>query len=82
MDQWDKYDAEGRKFIKVGKSYIIYPDLPARHPNRRKIHVRGIVDDGIVVYRAWHTRHRCWCYNTEPFFYYGMLLESGSIKRG
>jgi hypothetical protein len=79
---YEKEIEAARKFIVVGKSYTLNHTLPAYHPNRKKIHVRAIVDDDVVVYRSWSKRKQGWRYSTEILFYYALMMEGKRIKRG
>jgi hypothetical protein len=70
-----------RELIEIGQSYIVYPNLPASHPSRRKIHVRAIVDDFQVVSRTWGGPARRWFYNVDSLWSLGFLLENDSLKK-
>ena len=81
IERCERDEKLARDMIEVGKAYIKYPDLPPRHPNRAKIHVRGIVDDDIVVYRRWSQAKRRWYYATEHMMILGMMIDNGQLKR-
>ena len=70
-----------RKFIEVGKSYVLNYTLPASHPSRKKIHIRAIVDNDVIVFRAWSRRKRCWYYGNEILFYYALMMECKRIRK-
>ena len=45
-------------------------------------HVRGIVDDDMIVIRTWVKHKARWSYECHHRDYYELLWERGYLKRG
>jgi hypothetical protein len=64
----DEKGSSDKVIVEVGKSYRL--NYGKGNPNNQTIHVRGIVDDDIVVYRVWRRRWQSWHYVTEPMYFF------------
>lgn len=64
--------------IEVGKSYRI--NYGVGNINNKLIHVRGIVDGDIVVYREWWKSKKYWRYFVNDMLYFDMLFWDGIMK--
>ena len=51
-----------------------------KDPGIGKIHVRGFVDEHIVVYRYWRRRKQYWQYMTIPDWVVTMYVDAGFWK--
>jgi len=64
--------------IQNGKSYRIF--FSEGNLNNGCIHVRGIIDNDIIIYRDWSKRKQRWCYRAddsgllEKYFKEGYLI--------
>lgn len=64
------------KLIQPGKPLWIYP---RDNFNHKKIHIRSIVDDRVVVYRFWRRNKKFWQYDCDNLFYFQLLYENGNL---
>ena len=66
---------------------LLQPDKKVRrffsegNVNNALLHIRGIVDNGWIVYRVWSRHKRCWRYNIESLYYFRLLLQNGRLSR-
>ena len=64
--------------IQVGSSFRIYYDED--NPNNKVIHVRGLVDDQIVI-RHWNYRRQCWTYEIKNHIYFEVLENYSRLTK-
>lgn len=50
------------------------------HPNTHLLHIRGIVDDEMVVFREWSSSQKCWFYSVEALRYFTQSNEGGHLR--
>lgn len=79
LEKFSRLEDLARGKLKIGYTYRIY-FCPANLNNKR-IHIRAIVDDHVVVYAWWSTRLQTWLYDTKTLLEFGVLLKSGNLKR-
>ena len=62
-----------------GQKYLI--DYGPDNPNTLVIHIRAILDDGMIVFKAWQKHKRRWQYEVENLYYFKLLYEQGRLTR-
>ena len=62
-------------FLKVDKKYEVYYNLG--NLNNKRIEVRAIIDNEVVVYRILRTNN----YRMENLHYFKMLYEGGNLEK-
>lgn len=69
---------ELQDIIKPGNTVRIF--YGQEHKKTELLHIRAIVDDGMVVVRVWSQRNRNWRYRVEDIGYFEMVHDDGRLK--
>lgn len=67
------------QMLEVGQTWRV--DFGEGNPNNQTIHIRAVVDDAYVVFRAWSKRKQRWMYAVEPRCYFDLRIRDGFMKQ-
>ena len=56
-------------------------DYGTGNMNNKLCHIRAVVDDNQIVYRAWSKREQMWIYHIDHLYFWELVYSDGHLKK-